>query len=86
MIGHEATVKRSMEDRFGAMTDALVRHKGLVIDRDSRDRVLHEVSKALDQAASQLKKYADGELPLTLGQTASLPIRAPLRSASAASP
>ncbi len=50
-----------MEDRFGAMTDALVRHKGLVIDQESRSRVLHEVSRALDQAASQLKKYADGD-------------------------
>ena len=50
-----------MEDRFGAITEALVRHKGLVIDGESRARVLDEVSKALDQAASQLKKHADGD-------------------------
>jgi integrase len=61
MIGHQAKVKRSMEDRFGAMTDALVRHKGLSINDESRERVVHEVSKALDQAASQLKKNADGD-------------------------
>jgi len=61
MIGHQAKVKRSMEDRFGAMTDALVRSKGLVIDGESRERVLIEVSKGLDQAASQLKKFADGD-------------------------
>jgi integrase len=61
MIGHQAKVKRSMEDRFGAMTDALVTSKGLVIDKESRERVLVEVGKALDQAASQLKRFADGD-------------------------
>jgi integrase len=61
MIAHKAKVQRSMEDRFGPLTDALLRGKGLVLCEDSRERVLSEVSKALDQAASQIKKFADGD-------------------------
>ncbi len=61
MIGHGAKVRRSMDDRFGPITDSIVRHKGLVIDTESRERVLIEVSKGLDQAAYQIKKFADGD-------------------------
>lgn len=61
MIDHRSKVRRSMEERFGNLTDALLRGKGLVLDKESRERVLQEVSKSLDQAASQLKNYADGD-------------------------
>jgi hypothetical protein len=61
MIDHQSKLQRSMEERFGNLTDALLGGRGLVLDKDSRERVLQEVSKSLDQAASQLKKNADGD-------------------------
>jgi len=51
----------SMEERFGPFVDAIVQGKGLALDRESRQRVLVEVGKALTQAASQVKKFADGD-------------------------
>jgi integrase len=61
MIGQAAKIKRSMEERFGPLTDALLRGKGLILDAVSRERVLAQVSKSLDQASAQLKRYADGD-------------------------
>jgi hypothetical protein len=50
-----------MERRFGPITDATVRAKCLLVDDASRRQVLGHVAEALDQAAAQLRNYADGD-------------------------
>ncbi|NIX78104.1 DUF6538 domain-containing protein [Microvirga terricola] len=61
MIGEVGKVDYAMERRFGPIADAVLRAKGLVIDDKSRHRVMVQVGEALDQAAHQLKNYADGD-------------------------
>lgn len=53
--------RRAMEERFGDITDALLDREGLRVDRESRDRLLVALKDASDQAASKLKRNADGD-------------------------
>ena len=62
IIGDKALKKRrSMEDRFGTMTDLVLRKHGLVIDAESRWKLIQQVATALTQAAERLKGYSEGD-------------------------
>lgn len=53
--------KRTMEMRFGKLTDALLASKALLIDEESRGRLMDEIGRALTQAADKLERNADGD-------------------------
>ncbi len=62
IIGDEALKKRrSMEERFGPMTDLILRKHGLVVDAESRSKLIEQVAIALTQAAERLKGLAEGD-------------------------
>jgi hypothetical protein len=53
--------RASMELRFGAMTDALLRKEGLVTDEESRWRVIEALGRDLTAAAEKLARNAGGD-------------------------
>lgn len=61
LIGADAKRSASMDERFGSMVDAVLSREGLLIDQQSRLRLLEEVALALDRAASKLRRNAEGD-------------------------
>jgi hypothetical protein len=50
-----------LENRFGGLADVILARRGLVIDEDSRERLLVQVAKAMLDAASRLHANAGGD-------------------------
>jgi integrase len=50
-----------MEQRFGPFADTLLARRSLIIDRNSRIKLLLEIAKAANEKASKLKKLAEGD-------------------------
>jgi len=62
MIGDTKDRRRvSMEDRFGAMADALLTGQGIVTDRTSRWALIEELQRSTTQAAEKLQRNANGD-------------------------
>nr|WP_158266650.1 site-specific integrase [Alsobacter soli] len=61
MIGQVARLEASLNRRFGRRVDQLLSAKGIVTDQESRSAVLFQVAKALDDAAANLKRKAEGD-------------------------
>jgi integrase len=53
-------VAASLERRFGQLIDVILAREALVIDQESRGRLLVEGARALDDAAEKLKRNAEG--------------------------
>lgn len=56
-----AAVDAAMEFRFGWLTDWTLIRRGLVVDRETRAKLIREVDKASNDAAWRLKRAADGD-------------------------
>jgi hypothetical protein len=50
-----------MEERFGGFANALLAREGLVVNRESRARLLNAVADAMDDAAAMLARAAEGD-------------------------
>lgn len=61
LIGEAAQRARSLEDRFGAFVDAKLAERAMVIDDESRGRLLDRVALAMQQAARRLEDTASGD-------------------------
>jgi integrase len=61
MIPGESRVHYSLKARFGAFMDLVLAKRGLVVDDQSRKRLLKEVARAMDEAAHRIEKYAEGD-------------------------
>ncbi|WP_457798835.1 DUF6538 domain-containing protein [Methylocystis sp. S23] len=61
LIGQEAKRRASMESHFGPLVDATLAKECLLIDNDSRTRLIDEVASATDQAYLKLRKNAEGD-------------------------
>ncbi|PWR24416.1 DUF6538 domain-containing protein [Zavarzinia aquatilis] len=62
LIGEGAQRRRSLEDRFGAFVDLVLGwHAIPAIDDTSRTKLLEQVAKAMDLAASRLEANAEGD-------------------------
>jgi integrase len=53
--------RRQLESSFGAIVDELLAREGITTDTASRRRLLVEAACAMAGAASQLRRYADGD-------------------------
>lgn len=61
-IGPPQEVRKwSMEERFGAMADAVLATKCLIVDLDSRTKLIEALAKALDDASRKLERNAEGD-------------------------
>jgi integrase len=62
MIGTEDQRRRgALERRFGRMADAILATQGIVTDAKSRWALIEELPKALTQAATKLRRNAEGD-------------------------
>ncbi|MBS9719067.1 site-specific integrase [Tianweitania sp. BSSL-BM11] len=62
MISDDATIRqKSMEERFGFWADSKLATLGFLVDDDSRRRLIEETGKALQDAAMDLMRNADGD-------------------------
>ncbi|WP_132696147.1 DUF6538 domain-containing protein [Rhodovulum steppense] len=61
LIGKEANVAASLERRFGGMTDALLRAKGILVADESRPRLLQHVAEAMTDAGRINLAKASGD-------------------------
>jgi integrase len=62
MIGTDAERRRgALERRFGRMADAILATQGIVTDAKSRWSLIEELPAALTQAATKLRRNADGD-------------------------
>lgn len=63
MIGNqsEPCTSAQLESRFGGMVDAILRRHGLVVDTRSRERLLEQVSTAMDDAVRVNLQKAKGD-------------------------
>jgi integrase len=61
LIGKEAKRRASMETHFGPLVDATLARECLLIDDDSRVKLLEEIARALDQAFLKLQRNAEGD-------------------------
>lgn len=55
------TERATMEHRFGAEADSLLSREGLIVDDESRHRLIAELAKARDDAALRLARNAEGD-------------------------
>ncbi|WP_170135027.1 tyrosine-type recombinase/integrase [Acuticoccus kandeliae] len=60
MIGEDTKRRRSMEDRFGEWADLLLARHGLIVDEASRQLLIADVAKAMEQFGEQLQRHAEG--------------------------
>lgn len=61
-IQSEATARRvSLERRFGAFADVVLSKRGLVVDADSRTKLLGQVAVAMDLATEKLQRHSFGD-------------------------
>lgn len=61
-IGDDATRRAgSHDERFGNLADALIAREGLVIDADSRTRLVEAVAAAMSQAVAGAARMAAGD-------------------------
>jgi len=60
MIGPEK-INKSLENRFGPFADVILAKRGLVVDEESRGRLLKHAAKAMTEAAIKIEKFADGD-------------------------
>ncbi|HPG89649.1 MAG TPA: hypothetical protein PLD46_08335, partial [Hyphomicrobium sp.] len=56
-----ATSEESMEKWFGQSVDELLARQGVIPDQASRKAIVHEVARAMNEAASKLRKNAEGD-------------------------
>ena len=62
IVGNEEDRRRaSMEERFGAMADALLATQSIITDAGSRCALIEELERSLTQAAKKLRRNADGD-------------------------
>lgn len=61
MIPGPEKLRRSLESRFGPFADVLLARHGLIVDDESRHRLLMQTAKALDLAAQKTSKFAEGD-------------------------
>lgn len=61
MIGEDARRQFSREERFGKLADELLAREGLVIDADSRTRLVDAVAEALGNATLGILRMAGGD-------------------------
>jgi integrase len=61
MIESDFKTLRSLEARFGGLADIALARRGLVIDDDSRGRLLSQVAKSMNEAAARTKQFAEGD-------------------------
>lgn len=58
--GHSKT-RKSLEERFGGFADVVLSKRGLVIDQESREKLLGQVAAALGLAAEKLQRHSFGD-------------------------
>lgn len=61
MIPSPSKTRKSLEDRFGAFADVALSKRGLVVDDDSRAKLLEQVAVAMDLAAEKLQRHSFGD-------------------------
>ena len=61
MIPSPERTRQSLEDRFGPLIDVILAKRGLVVDDDSRGRLLKQAVAAMNDAAAKIEKFADGD-------------------------
>lgn len=61
MIPSPTKSRRSLEDRFGAFIDLILAKRGMIIDTKSRDMLLAQSAKAMNDAATTVKRFAEGD-------------------------
>ena len=61
MIPGPERTRQSLERRFGGLLDVLLAKRGLVVDDESRSRLLEQAAKAMSDAAGKIGKFAKGD-------------------------
>ncbi len=61
LIDKTRRVQHSLEERFGPFVDVELAHESLVIDEESRERLLHKVAEAMNDAADRIHRFAEGD-------------------------
>jgi len=62
MIDRDGSLKRqSMENRFGGFVDHALSNKALIVDQESRDKLLNQIASAMSEATKTLKRYSEGD-------------------------
>lgn len=61
IVGDAAARRESMNERFGGMADAVLAAKCLIVDEESRWKLIEAIARALDDAARKLEKNAEGD-------------------------
>jgi len=61
LIDKDERVLQSLEERFGPFVDVELAHESLVIDEDSRKRLLLQVADAMNDAADRAHRFAEGD-------------------------
>lgn len=54
-------VQGSLERRFGFFADLVLAKRGLIVDHDSRQKLLLQTAKAMQMAANTLHRYSSGD-------------------------
>lgn len=61
VLPKEEKIKQALELRFGKIADVVLAQHALQIDKPSRERLLEQTAKAMNEAATKLKKFADAD-------------------------
>ncbi len=61
MIPGPAKRLAGIETRFGGLVDVLLAKRGLIIGQESRERLLVQTAKAMNEVAGDIKSFAEGD-------------------------